>query len=441
MRALPTPERLILPLESERFSFSDVRVEDGRRVRAGQILAVDPAAYSIPLLAPLGGIVRLSKSDGHMILEDLDASREGPAIDDGPADVDAGRRPAGETVSELVRLGAWQFFEDAHTGLPVDPQATPSAVIVSTIHLEPFVARGDVQLFGRLDTFARGLQHIQSLLEYQPIHLVLPNIDTPFAREVRESLRGHAWIRPVSVPLRYPYDDLAILARHLGIRRDPGSLVWGVPTAGVFAVDRALSLSRPVTERVIAVGGPAIGDPVHVRTVPGHPVSEILADRACGGNARVLSGGVLTGSAVEPGETGLDAECRGLTVLGELSRRHLFAFARPGISRRSYGRTFLSVLCPGPPECLRTGLSGELRPCIACGQCVDVCPAGILPNFIHKYVYQDDLEQVQRLRVDLCVECGLCSYVCPSKIELREEIIEAKRTIREELEILQEIEA
>ena len=87
----------------------------------------------------------------------------------------------------------------------------------------------------------------------------------------------------------------------------------------------------------------------------------------------------------------------------------------------------MSALLPRRAEGLTTGLRGELRPCVACGYCQEVCPAGITPHLIHKSLYhQDDLEAAEQLRVDLCVRCGLCSFVCPSKIELTEQFISAQ---------------
>jgi Na+-translocating ferredoxin:NAD+ oxidoreductase RnfC subunit len=70
---------------------------------------------------------------------------------------------------------------------------------------------------------------------------------------------------------------------------------------------------------------------------------------------------------------------------------------------------------------------------VACGACQRVCPAGIWPHLIHKYLYEESLEEAEAARIDLCVECGLCSYVCPSKIELLEQFLAAKQAIREEL--------
>lgn len=137
--------------------------------------------------------------------------------------------------------------------------------------------------------------------------------------------------------------------------------------------------------------------------------------------------------AVPDGQLGLDTECQGLTVLPEHTNRELLSFVRPGLDRRSYSRCFLSALGCRVQETLTTALRGEGRACVACGQCEAVCPAGIMPHLIHKYMYQDALEEAELARADLCIGCGLCSYVCPSKIELAQEILDAQVTIQQEL--------
>ena len=111
---------------------------------------------------------------------------------------------------------------------------------------------------------------------------------------------------------------------------------------------------------------------------------------------------------------------------------------RPGLDRRSFSRNFLSLLRPIFPERLTTALRGERRPCVTCGFCEDVCPAGLMPHLIHKHLYKDDIDGAERARVDLCVGCGLCTFVCPSKVELREQFATAKETIRQELRAVEE---
>ena len=47
--------------------------------------------------------------------------------------------------------------------------------------------------------------------------------------------------------------------------------------------------------------------------------------------------------------------------------------------------------------------------CIACGQCAQVCPEGIIEKFEdkNKPYYRPDLEY--------CKGCGICAEICPAK--------------------------
>ncbi len=435
VQVLPEPEVLYLPLESTRFQFSDVRVADGERVNQGQTLAVDAGSYGVPLLAPRAGTVDLGKVPGHITLVDVAKLPEEP-YDPQEADPHVSR---GDDVdgdikrTKLLSLGVWQFVQDAHTGALPDPASIPQAVIVSTLRLEPFSARGDVQIYKRLTSFTRGLEHIQSLLEYQPIYLVMPDVQSGFGKQLREMLRGYAFIHVVGVPLKYPHDDAALLARSLDLKHDSDHPVWTMGTDGVLAVDRALTLSLPSTVRIISVGGPAVATPTHLRAVPGYPISAILESRVQAGPVRVIDGGVFTGRRLPPEQKGISTDCVGLTIVPEQTRRELLGFLRPGADRQSYSKCFLSALRAAAPEAVDTAVHGERRPCVACGRCESVCPAGIMPHLIHKYIYWDALEEAEEARVDLCVRCGLCSYVCPSKIELKSQMVEAQERIETEL--------
>ena len=434
VEVLPEPGRLHLPLASRRFSFSEVCVQEGERVSPGHVLARDPDNHGVPLLAPRAGTVRLDAAAHHVVLDEVhQATEEAYGPDEETAHAPKGLGSTGVTRDRLVRLGAWQFFYDAHTGALPDPSGVPRAIIVSMVHLEPFVARGDVQIYKRLSSFLRGLAHLQSLLEYQPMYLVLPDVRSTFGARVREKLRGCAWVKTVAIPRRYPYDNYEILARGLGFRPVPGEPVWALDTAAVLAVDRALTLSLPSTVRILSIGGPGVTSPRHLRAMAGYPLHDILKPRVVPGSVRVLNGGGLTGQGLAPGQLGLDAECSGLTVLVEHTDREFLAFLRPGGDRRSYSRCFLSTVRRAFSERLTTALRGERRACVSCAYCEEVCPAGIMPHLIHKYLHQDGLEEAEAAGTGRCVGCGLCSFVCPSKIDLRRQLLDAQETIRREL--------
>lgn len=67
--------------------------------------------------------------------------------------------------------------------------------------------------------------------------------------------------------------------------------------------------------------------------------------------------------------------------------------------------------------------------CIKCGDCNDICPAGILPQNIMDAELRGVNARIVDLHTSLCVECGLCSYSCPSKINVMEWVRRAKRRV------------
>ena len=63
---------------------------------------------------------------------------------------------------------------------------------------------------------------------------------------------------------------------------------------------------------------------------------------------------------------------------------------------------------------------GSEMPCIRCGDCAMVCPAGLLPQQLHVAARSDDSAALARFGLSACIECGCCDVVCPSHIPLTE---------------------
>ncbi len=435
LQELPEPESLHIPLWSRRFSFSKLEVSEGERVEQGQVIARDTQNFSVPLLSPRRGTVCLNKYENHITLEDIESAGEEPFDPDNlQTHVSHGRWGVGGMKRfQLKEQGIWEFFSDAHTGALPDPMAQPGGVIVTTLNLEPFAARGKVQLERRLNSFTRGLEHLQSLLEYQPIYLIMPEIDSDIAEEIRRRIQGYAFVRIITVKLTYPYGSPALIARKLGPVHNPKHPVWALDVAGVLAIDRSLTHSLPATIKIITIGGPAASNPRHLMAVAGYPLASLLDGEISAENPRVINGGVFNGETLNSGQHGLDSECRGFTVLEEPKEAAFLGWMRPGLKKKSFSHAFLGSLTASSTDKVETTLNGEKRPCISCQNCERVCPVQILPYQIHKDLYRDALEEVEHSGTELCMDCGLCTYVCPSKIDLRGEITEARRRLREEL--------
>ena len=292
---MPEPKILYLPLCSERFTFSEILVKEGQRVSGGDVLARDPDNYALPLLAPREGTVRLKAVPNQIVLENVAQLEEHAHIaKDQILHVKQKMGEAGIKRYMLLSLGAWQFFYDAFTGAIPDPLGTPQAIIVSILSLEPFVTRGDALLQKRLLNFTRGLEQMQSLLEYQPIYLVMPHIKSDLANLIRNQIRGYASVKMLEIPLTYPYDHFSILARRLGLKSNDGP-VWAIRTEGMLAVDRALTLKKPCLERFISIGGIGVNSPSHLKVMTGYPIKRIKEQFVFEPVARVINGGVLTG--------------------------------------------------------------------------------------------------------------------------------------------------
>lgn len=427
------PELLLLPQRSRRLQFNKLLVKSGQSVRRGQVLALATGQFDLPLLAPRDGLVRLRVQRGHIQLEA--SGRETPPV------TPAGDASAGTARQALIDLGVWPYLYDAHSGEVPDPARPVSAALVATTQLEPFAGpRGDVLLQDSLEAFLRGLDGLVSLVE-GVTYVAVPRSRSSLAVRLRQSLAGTPRIQVVDIPLRYPLDRFSVLARALGLKPTRGQTVWGLQAEGVLAIDQALHGRQPVLDRVVAVGGSAVSEPVHLRVPLGYPLRSLLAGRVAAPAYRVIEGGILNGETVGEQQLGIGAETGGLTVLLEPARRELWGFVRTGLDRISYSNCYLSLFRPRYAERLTTALRGEHRPCIGCGFCEALCPAGIMPHWIHKLVYQDALEEIDRCAPQRCVGCGLCSYVCPAKLDLRREILDARDKIRRELHVAETAEA
>jgi Na+-translocating ferredoxin:NAD+ oxidoreductase RnfC subunit len=80
-----------------------------------------------------------------------------------------------------------------------------------------------------------------------------------------------------------------------------------------------------------------------------------------------------------------------------------------------------------------TNIHGEERACLSCSFCAEVCPVGILPNLLHRYVQRDIIdESLLRFGIFKCIDCNLCTYVCPSKIPVSSLLKKGKELLIEE---------
>jgi Na+-translocating ferredoxin:NAD+ oxidoreductase RnfC subunit len=160
---------------------------------------------------------------------------------------------------------------------------------------------------------------------------------------------------------------------------------------------------------LVPISGTGLRENKILRVKPGTPLQKILAgnvreDMKC----RVFVNGPLNGAEVKDSTQKIDWSTRNIVVLEEKDYKIPFNYARVD-------------------ELLfTTSLMGELRRCIYCNYCDDICPVGLEPALYWHCYIRGEKQKARLYALEKCIECGLCSFICPSKLELLQVIKECK---------------
>jgi electron transport complex protein RnfC len=428
----PLPPQVRVPLRQGFGDEPDGLVRVGDRVKVGQPLARSDEKISTPVPAPISGEVIAIEEGVHpldgkptaIVVIESDGQDEWQVLNL-PAGSYAkwGREALGRVLYEagVTALGK-AGFPTAFRSSDVEPSEI-SHLVINAVETEPYV-RGDLALlYEEFDKFVTGIRILKEALGNVEVHVGVGHDQPHIFEELTARLEYHDWAYIHPLLPKYPQgaDEVLIktlLGREVPAGRLPtaiGVVVCDVQT--VVAAYEAVLEGKPFVERVISLGGSAAKRPRCVRVRLGTPVGDVLEAFGHEAPARVILGGPLRGASVSDIEAPITRDVRAITLLREPGGRRVWAWV-PALRR---GRR------------ATTALNGEPRPCIRCGDCLDVCPQNLTPIGLSEAVRQGDLRRAEgQLDLFACIECGLCSYVCPAKISLLEDIRRGKRWILEE---------
>ena len=199
-------------------------------------------------------------------------------------------------------------------------------------------------------------------------------------------------ISVIKVPTIYPAGGEKQLIKVLtgqevpsgGLPLNLGIVVQNVGT--IKALSDFIAEGKPLVERIITVAGDCIGKAQNFIVPIGTPMSHILqqSDFDKDKTHRLIIGGPMMGYSMPDCSIGIDKTTNCILALSEKITQHY----------------------------------GDSLPCIRCGECVNVCPAGLLPQQLHWYIKGENLEKAREHHLFDCIECGACAWVCPSQIKL-----------------------
>jgi electron transport complex protein RnfC len=317
-----------------------------------------------------------------------------------------------EKPSQILvkRIGDCGIVGMGGAGFPAQVKLSPPSdkkidtLIINAAECEPYLTTDHRLMLEQPDKILIGTKILQKILGVKDVVIAIeknkPDAIEVIRKKINSSKEYHG-IKVIALETKYPQGGektlvSAVLDREIPsgkLTMDSRCIVQNIASAA--AVAAAVLKGIPLVERVITVTGNPVKKPGNYLIPIGTSVEEILqyCQTDFSKAKKVIMGGPMMGVSLPDINVPVMKQTSGLLVLDELT---------PAESENN---------------------------CINCGNCVDVCPAGLVPSFLSKFSAKYMYEEAQEKNVMDCMECGCCSYICPAKINILHRIRACKNYI------------
>lgn len=290
------------------------------------------------------------------------------------------------------------------TDLPIE------AVLVNGAECEPFLTCDYRLMLECPAGILNGVRLMKKAARAEKAYICIEDNKPEAVKSLNAVLEGckEEGIEVKVLPTKYPQGGerqliQAVLGREVPAGSFPaavGAMVSNIGTAKATA-DMVLG-KKPLNSRVVTVTG-CVKEPGNFLVPVGTTAKELI--ELCGGitekHHRIIGGGPMTGSCITYDWDG---------------REELFC-----IGKNTSGILVL-------PD-----YQTEESPCMRCGGCEQVCPAGLVPYQIDFAYQEEDFDLCESLHASECIACGCCSYTCPAKRELSLRTRLARDTVKQRM--------
>ena len=387
-------------------------VKEGDPVLCGSPVFADKMNPEILFTSPVSGtvkeIVRGEKRKLLSVLIQADGKQD--CVDFGALDTAAA---TSEQVRDLLlRSGLWASLIQRPYGVMADKGIRPKAIFISSFSTAPLAADTEFTLGDRAEDIQAGVSALGKLTDGGVHVSIRKEVEpsTPFAK-----LDG-AIIHTVSGP--HPAGNVGVQISHISPILK-GETVWTVNMTLVAAIGRLVRTGKLDLTRKVAVTGPAASEPAYVVALPGTPMSRIAE---AGGDVRIISGDLLSGTAVgKDGYLGFFDDQ--VTLIREGFERELLGWAKPFRPKvHSTSWCYFSWLTPSKKYDMDTNLHGGPRAFVQTKCFENVTPIEIYPIYLIKACLAGDIEKMEKFGIYevLPEDLALCDYVDPSKNDIQQ---------------------
>jgi Na+-transporting NADH:ubiquinone oxidoreductase subunit A len=387
-------------------------VQVGDVVKRGDLLFTDKKCEGVRYTAPAGGRVASINRGAQRAFQSVVIEIDG----DEPAlfqqySSEAARELSPETIKQqLIESGQWTALKARPFGRVADPATTPAGLFITAIDTHPHAPDPEQLIALEAEAFEVGQVLLANMVAC-PVYLcAAPDAQMPQAAHERLSRHDFSGPHPAG---------LAGTHVHFLMGASVEKIAWTIGYQDVIAMGRLFLDGALYTDRIISLAGPAVSRPRLVSSRVGADLQALVAGEQHAEEARLLSGSVLGGRAVQSDTAYLGRYHQQVSLLPEGRDRAFMGWLSLGLQKHSVMGIYLSSWLGSKPLAMSTNTNGSERAMVPVGAYEKVMPLDILPTQLLRALLVGDTETAQALG---CLELdeedlALCTYVCPGKYE------------------------
>ncbi len=385
-------------------------VKVGDKVKAGTPLFFDKYQTEVQYVSPVSGEVSaINRGERRRILEVV-VKADHENLSEEFAVTNPQNLSSEAVREELLKSGMWPLIISRPFGLVARPADQPKSIFISCFDSAPLAPDYEFVYQEQGNAWQTGINALAKLTAGK-VHLGLSSKKENKLFSATQGVEINYFDGP------HPAGNVGIQI-HAVAPVNKGEVLWTVKPQDVIMIGRLFLTGKYDSSRIIALTGSEVREPKYYRFWLGGSLTGLLKGKLARDNVRIISGNVLTGTAVgKDGYLGYDDTM--ISVIPEGNYYEMFGWALPGFGKFSPSRTFFSWLGSKRKKyVLDSNTHGEERAFVLSDEYDKVVPMDILPVYLLKAILANDIDAMEQLGIYEVIEedLALCEYVCTSKI-------------------------